>query len=132
MTSHTGSCRCGAVRATASAEPFWRSYCHCRDCRKQTGAPMMSFVGFRNEELAWSGSPQIWRSGRVERSFCGACGSQIGYRDDNLPGETYLYLGFMDAPENHPPTLHAFEARRLPFLHLADDLPRFPGFSIER
>lgn len=129
---HKGSCRCGAVRLKASAGPFWRSYCHCRDCRKQTGAPVTAFVGFRDDELAWAGELQSWRSGRVERSFCGICGSQIGYRDDDLPGETYLYLGFMDEQEAYPPTLHAFESRRLPFLNIADDLPRFAGFSIER
>lgn len=129
---HTGSCRCGLIGAEARVDPFLCSYCHCRDCRKQTGAPVMAFVGFREHDLTWHGKPQTWRAGGVERSFCGHCGSQIGYRDDQLPGEVYLSLGFMDAPENYPPTLHAFEARRLPFLHLADDLPRFSGFSIER
>jgi hypothetical protein len=60
------------------------------------------------------------------------CGGQIGYRDDLLPGEVYLTLGFMDEPERYPPVLHAFDKRRLPFLHIADDLPRHDGFSIAR
>lgn len=129
---HTSSCRCGLIGAEARADPFLCSYCHCRDCRKQTGAPVMAFVGFREGDLAWLGQPQTWRAGGVERSFCGNCGSQIGYRDDQLPGEVYLSLGFMDTPEDYPPTLHAFESRRLPFLHLDDDLPRYAGFSIDR
>lgn len=130
--AHTGSCRCGLIAAESSAPPFWTSYCHCRDCRKQTGAPVMAFVGFREEDLTWHGEPKTWRAGGVTRSFCDHCGSQIGYRDDLLPGEIYLSLGFMDEPENYRPTLHAFEKRRLPFLHIADDLPRYDGFSIER
>ena len=78
-------------------------------------------------------APPFWQSYcRIERSFCGQCGSQIGYRDDHLPGNIYLSLGFMDEPENYPPTLHAFAGRKLPFLHLADDLPRYSGFSVER
>lgn len=92
----------------------------------------MAFVGFKEDELTWFGAPQIWRSGGIERSFCGHCGSQIGYRDDLLPNEVYLSIGFMDKPEAYPPSLHAFEKRRLPFLHIDDDLPRFDGFSIQR
>ncbi|MCO6049426.1 GFA family protein [Mesorhizobium sp. RP14(2022)] len=131
--THHGSCRCGAVRAEAQTAPFWRSYCHCRDCRKQSGAPVMAFVGFREEDLRWTGAaPQTWRNGQVERAFCGQCGSQIAYRDRKLPGEVYLSLGFMDLPEAYPPTLHAFATRALPFLSIADDLPRYDGFSIER
>ena len=84
---HTGSCRCGLIGAETAIEPFWVSYCHCRDCRKQTGAPVMAFVGFKEDDLAWHGTPQTWRAGGVARSFCGHCGSQIGYRDDKLPGE---------------------------------------------
>ncbi len=129
---HRASCRCGLIGAEAKVDPFQVSYCHCRDCRKQTGAPVMAFVGFHDGEVAWQGEPQRWRAGGVERAFCGSCGSQIGYRDEKLPGELYLTLGIMDEPERYPPTMHAFEMRRLPFLHLEDDLPRFDGFSIER
>jgi len=129
---HTGSCRCGLIAAESSTAPFWTSYCHCRDCRKQTGAPVMAFVGFKERDLTWHGTPHTWKAQGVERGFCAHCGSQIGYRDDKLPGEIYLSIGFMDEPENYPPTLHAFEKRRLPFLHIADDLPRHDGFSIDR
>ena len=129
---HTGSCRCGLISAEMRTEPFLRSYCHCRDCRKQTGAPLMAFVAWRETEIAWFGTPKTFRSGGVERSFCEHCGSQIGYRDDLLPGDLYFALGFMDEPERYPPTLHAFEKRRLPFVHMDDGLPHLDGFSVER
>ena len=130
--THSGACRCGLVSADMSAGPVFSSYCHCRDCRKQTGAPVMAFVGFRRADLTWHGEPKSWRAGGVERYFCDHCGSQIGYHDDRLPGEIYMTLGFMDHPEQYPPTMHAFEARRLPFLHITDDLPRFDGFTVSR
>ncbi|WP_245409833.1 GFA family protein [Pararhizobium haloflavum] len=130
--SHTGSCRCGVISADAHGEPFRRAYCHCRDCRKQTGAPVMAFVGFKDEDLTFFGEPQSYRFGGVERVFCGRCGSQIGYRDEELPGRIYLTLGFMDEPQNHPPAFHAFTKRQLPFVELADDLPHFDGFPPER
>ena len=131
--NHHGSCRCGLISVEASAAPIWQSYCHCRDCRKQTGAPVMAFVGFRADSIAWFGEPNSWRgAGGVTRMFCGHCGSQIGYTDDRLPGEIYLALGFMDEPESYPPTSHAFVERQLPFLHMTDELPRFDGFSVKR
>ena len=37
---HTGGCRCGAVRFEASADPHHVSYCHCKDCRRASGAPV--------------------------------------------------------------------------------------------
>ncbi len=129
---HAGACRCGLISAEMTAEPVLRLYCHCRDCRKQTGAPMMAFVVFNDSDVTWFGTPKTFRSGGVERSFCEHCGSQIGYRDDELPGEVYLALGFMDEPERYPPSFHAFEKRRLPFLHIADELPRHDGFSTQR
>lgn len=129
---HAGACRCGLISAEMTAEPVLRLYCHCRDCRKQTGAPMMAFVVFNDSDVTWFGTPKTFRSGGVERSFCEHCGSQIGYRDDELPGEVYLALGFMDEPERYPPSFHAFEKRRLSFLHIADELPRHDGFSTQR
>ena len=36
-SSHKGSCLCGAVRFTASGPLRGVIYCHCSQCRKQTG-----------------------------------------------------------------------------------------------
>ena len=131
--AHAGSCRCGAVRFSASAEPFWRSYCHCGDCRKQTGAPVSAFVGWREGECRFQGAARnVRRTGAIERSFCSDCGSPLDYRDDRLPGEVYVHLGLLDEPENFAPTPHAFESRRLAFLRISDGLPRFQEFSIRR
>jgi hypothetical protein len=132
MKQYSGSCRCGQISAEMTADPIWQSYCHCRDCRKQTGAPVMAFVGFRADAVTFRGGLCTWRTGDVERHFCVHCGSQIGYHDDKLPGETYLTLGFMDQPERCAPTMHAFEQRRLPFLIIDDHLPRYEGFSRPR
>lgn len=41
-------------------------------------------------------------------------------------------LGFLDEPERLTPAVHAFEHRRLPFLDIRDDLPRYDRCSIGR
>lgn len=128
-----GGCLCAAVRFAAHAGPIWRSYCHCGDCRRATGAPVAAFVGFPEEMTTFEGEARrSFRAGSIERSFCGRCGSPLTYRDEKLPGEVYVYLGVMNEPERFAPTLHAFESQRLPFLKIDDHLPRFERFSIER
>ena len=47
-----GGCRCGAIRLRA----YGRAdagiiYCHCRDCRKSSGAPVSPFAGYGSEQV---------------------------------------------------------------------------------
>ena len=44
-----GECRCGAVAFRARAEPTVVVYCHCRDCRRSSGAPISLWAGYRSE-----------------------------------------------------------------------------------
>ena len=130
---HTGGCRCGAVRFEASAEPHHISYCHCADCRRASGAPVFAFVGFMAGEVALQGDElRLYETDPVTRSFCGICGTPIAYLDRRLPDRVYFTLGAMDAPANYKPTLHAYVRHQLPFVHMPDGLPRYPGSSVPR
>jgi hypothetical protein len=133
QTLHTGSCRCGTVQFAVSAEPFHISYCHCADCRKASGAPVSTFVGFVAADVALEGaSLRVFENGPVKRSFCGTCGTPIAYADDRLANQIYFMLGAMDAPGNYKPTLHAYVREQLPFVHMPDGLQRFPRSSVTR
>ena len=44
---HTGHCHCGAVRYEVDAEPKWSALCHCADCRRHAGAPVVGWSAFR-------------------------------------------------------------------------------------
>ena len=131
----TGGCLCGAVRFRLDARPDWISYCHCRDCRKASGAPVVVFVGAAGAGVSFEGKaePAIHRSSpEVRRSFCPRCGSPIAYEDAGLPGMIYFFLGAFDEPESFPPRHHAFESQRLPWLRIDDGLPRHARFSATR
>ena len=133
MTLHTGSCRCGAIRFEADADPFYTGYCHCSDCRRATGAPMAAFVGFRTEHARFSGeTPSTYGTAPVSRSFCGTCGAPIAYFDARLPDQIFMMLGAMDEPKNYAPTVHGYISSALPFLHLDDDLPRMETNTVPR
>lgn len=68
----------------------------------------------------------------VLRSFCEKCGTFIGYADPGLPDEFYVSIGFMDAPEKFAPRAQAYWEMRLPFIVMADGLPRVNGYSRQR
>ena len=98
MTALVGGCLCGNVRYRADAGPLWLCHCHCSMCRKQTGSPIATYVGFPAGTVSWlAAEPTRYRSSKdVERSFCPTCGSTIGFHRAH---ETSLVVGSFDAPE---------------------------------
>ena len=80
------------------------SWCHCKDCRRQTGAPAVVWAGFRVEEVAFEGTPKRRRSSEhVVRSFCADCGTPITYEHDELAGEIYIHAGLFDEADRLVP-----------------------------
>lgn len=68
--------------------------------------------------------PPVSHAPGVTRWFCRACGAPLAATYDYLPGQIYVPLGVLDQAADLPPTLHSHAASRLPWLHIADDLPR--------
>lgn len=133
-SDQAGACFCGDIAAEIRGEPFWVCYDHDDDCRRAIGAPMAVWVGYRAEAVHWTrGEPKSFsKTPGITRTFCARCGSSIGYRDDGLPGELYLTVGFLDRPEAVVPQAHAFWRMRLPWLAFADSLPKLDDFSRRR
>jgi hypothetical protein len=45
MAGMTGSCGCGKVQYTVSADPIFTGICHCTSCRISTGSAYAILVG---------------------------------------------------------------------------------------
>ena len=129
-----GGCRCGAVKVRATGSPTVVLYCHCRDCRRSSGAPVSLFAGYRAEQVELPGGrPKGYESSPgVYRSFCGTCGTPISFEDERLPGETFLPVGIFDDPEAFEPEEHEWWSRRLRWFDVQDGLPRHEESSILR
>lgn len=136
MTS-TGGCACGAIRYAVSGEPFWVGHCHCESCRKHTGAPVVTFVGFKKTQVDFTkGERRIHGSSPgVGRSFCATCGTPLTWEgESNLPGRGEIvefYISTFDDPEAFTPTNHSWYDDRIAWFDTADDLPRFRGFDFD-
>ena len=126
MRIEPGHCFCGRIQALMHGEPFWICYDHDDDCRRAIGSPLTIWVGYRPEQFVLkSGYLKTFsKTPGIVRTFCGDCGTSIGYEDQGLPDELYICIGFMDAPERFPPQAHGFWQMRLPFIVMPDSLPR--------
>jgi hypothetical protein len=122
----TGRCLCGATRYRCTAAPLWQAHCHCESCRRATASPFTSFFGIANTAWEWTGAaPATYQSSPgTWRDFCPTCGTPMTYRSDRFPGETHFYAATLDRPEAYAPQVHVHTDEILPWVHLADGLPR--------
>ena len=126
----TGRCYCGATTIHAAQAPQTVAYCHCGDCRRVTGAPVAAFAAFAEGDVTVAPAGATVRANPgVARTFCPACGSPLTGRYDYLPGQVFVSLGLLDQAADLAPQLHAHAGTALPWLHLADDLPRVDASS---
>jgi hypothetical protein len=129
--TQTGRCLCGNIRFEAKGRRLWVAHCHCESCRRSTGAPVTTFVGFNKDQLTYThGERKFYESSPgVRRGFCADCGTPMTYEADRSPDEVHLYISTLDEPGAFQPQLHVFHAERIPWVELNDDLPRHSGFS---
>ncbi|MGH6860770.1 MAG: GFA family protein [Phyllobacterium sp.] len=130
----TAACFCGAIRAECRGEPFWINYDHDDDCRRAIGAPLTIWVGYRRKQfrLTEGKMKTFSKTPGVTRSFCGRCGTSIGYRDEGIAGDVWLTIGFFDHPERFRPSVHGYWAHKLPWIEFADTLPRVDTYTRDR
>ncbi|MCB1959568.1 MAG: GFA family protein [Rhodocyclaceae bacterium] len=129
--SYSGQCLCGAIRYQLSGEPKVVALCHCGDCRRSAGAPVVAWAMFHETALVViQGQPKtINSSGSAMRSFCADCGSGLFYRNEAiLPGLVDVQTATLDDPEALPPSVQIQMAERLKWMRDAHALPGFERF----
>ena len=127
--TYKGGCLCGRLRFEASGPPTRVTHCHCFACRRQSGAAVATFAGFRaGDGFRWSkGKAAVYQSSAtVKRSFCRRCGTPLAYEADHYESEIYLTIGAFDEPDRLPAGSHVHVAQKITWFDTADDLPRHP------
>lgn len=127
-----GRCHCGAIRYEMPAEVLHHALCHCADCRRHAGAPMVAWAMVPAGQLKVTGEPKVYRSSEHgRRHFCGACGTGLFYVNDAaLPGMVDIQTGTLDDPDALPAQAHIQVAERIAWMRTAHELPafeRYPG-----
>jgi hypothetical protein len=128
MTVFEGGCHCGAVRYSIDRRPTWSMICHCRSCRKVSGAPLMGWVTSAMAALTFTmGAPKAYASSPgVTRGFCGTCGAQLTYAREDEPDSMDIATASLDQPDQFPPSHHSWTEHDIKWMKAADALPRYP------
>ena len=127
----TGGCHCGAIRYALVGEPKFHALCHCSDCRRHAGAPMVGWAMYPEGALTVTrGAPQIYRSSEHgRRHFCPDCGTGLFYRNETiLPGMVDIQSATLDDPAAVPARIHVQVAERIPWMSDAHTLPAFERY----
>lgn len=127
----TGHCHCGAITYEVTGEPYYSALCHCDDCRRSAGAPMVGWTAFPAGGLSvLQGEPKIYTSSEHgRRHFCADCGTGLFYYNDAiLPGIADVQTATFDDPAEIPPQIHVQVAERIGWMENAHELPAFDRY----
>ncbi len=77
------------LRYAAEGNPAHTALCHCSDCRRSSGAPMVCWALFPTEIRQIQGMPVSYEpSPGTIRQFCGTCGTGLFYANEAIfPGQ---------------------------------------------
>ncbi|MBP2238195.1 hypothetical protein J2Z31_004722 [Sinorhizobium kostiense] len=123
---HQGSCLCGAVRFRTRGKLRELIFCHCSQCRKQTGLYYAATnVLDGNIEVEGADAVTWYRSSDdARRGFCRNCGSALFWKAEGLD-YTSILAGAFEKPTELEPGYHIFCADKGDYYEIRDDLPRF-------
>lgn len=127
-----GGCHCRQVRYQVDGPTAHVAICHCSDCRRHAGAPMVSWAAVKTDQLEVTGELATYHSSEHgRRQFCGRCGTGLFYTNDAvLPGLVDIQTGTLDDPDAMPPGAQIQTADRIEWVTRIGELPafeRYPG-----
>jgi hypothetical protein len=121
-----GGCHCGAVRFAVEGTPRRVALCHCADCRRCAGAPMVAWAVVKEDQFRLlRGTPATYASSEHgRRHFCAACGTPLTYTNAQwAPGEVDVQVATLDDPDALAPTEQVQTAERIGWMPTAHTLP---------
>lgn len=127
-----GGCHCGGVRIEVTGAPMRVGLCHCADCRRHAGAPMVAWAIVRQDqfELLKGTTVTYASSEHGRRHFCPTCGTGLYYTNDQVfEGLVDVQAAAMDDPDLFRPTEQIQIADRIGWMATAHELPmheRYP------
>ncbi|MEP2235149.1 MAG: GFA family protein [Alteripontixanthobacter sp.] len=126
----SGGCHCGAIRYEISGDVLNHALCHCIDCRRTSGAPMVGWAMVPDTALTVTGETSVYASSEdARRHFCIQCGTGLFYSNAAmLPGLVDVQSATLDEPEHLPAQAHIQVAERIGWMAEAHHLPMFERY----
>ncbi len=127
--NYKGSCLCGGVTFSVTAFSEKAANCYCSMCRKFHGAAFGTLVEV--EGLTWLSGRSLLKDytapNGTTRTFCGECGSSIGFREEGAAFEE-MELAIACFDEAIPVNIDAqiYTRYKNNWCELQGNLPAFP------
>jgi hypothetical protein len=122
-----GQCHCGQVHYEMPEEVARHTLCHCTDCRRHVGAPVVAWAVVPTDKIVITGDLTTYNSSEHgRRLFCSRCGTNLFYTNQEiLPGMIDVLSATLDDPSQIVPTAQYQTAERIPWMETINDLPTF-------
>lgn len=130
-----GGCHCGNIRYEVLGEAITHALCHCSDCRRHSGAPMVGWTMYPAAAVKIKkGILKIYNSSENgRRHFCRDCGTGIFYFNEKiLPGIVDIQSATYDNPNLVPARAHIQVAERIEWMKEAHHLPEFERYPPQK
>lgn len=123
---HTGSCLCGAVTFTVDGPLRQITFCHCGQCRRQTGFYYASTNAAADDVTIGGEENVTWyhSSDTGRRGFCRICGSALFWKAEGR-SEISILAGSLDLPTRLAAGYHIYCADKGDFYEIDDGLPEY-------
>jgi hypothetical protein len=127
MNPIEGGCLCGSTRYRITGDPVATSICHCRSCRRASGAPSVAWVVVPAESFSFvAGPPATFRSSAaVSRTFCPRCGTPLTYRHDDDVDTIDVTTATLDEPDRFAPMREIWLDHKLAWSAVDPALPHY-------
>jgi hypothetical protein len=124
--TNTGSCLCGAVTFRTHGRLRGVVYCHCSQCRKQSGH-FFAATNVADDCIEVTGADMItWyaASSKARRGFCRNCGSALFWKHNELDYVSVL-AGAFNRPTGLEAVCHIYVEDKGDYYRIDDGLPQF-------
>lgn len=125
----TGRCLCGDVTFRGLGAPKGVHCCHCRDCARWNGGPLMAVEFTGGLEIS---GPVRWfaSSDWAERGSCGRCGSALFWRMQDGSVSNVAVGAFDDQTLFPGIASHIFVDSQPAYYAFADTAPRLTAAEV--
>ena len=121
-----GGCLCGGLRYRLEETPTDTNDCHCIDCRRSSGAPLVTWGCVHRVKLTIAKGEvrRIPHAQRV-RSFAACCGTHVFFEDAADSETVDVTIASLDDPGPFAPEITIWTEDRLPWVALHPSRPAY-------
>ena len=126
-----GKCHCGQIEFDIPRHVAFSTVCHCKDCRGQSGAPILAWAMVPKGAVTIKGVPKVYSSSENgRRSFCPSCGTGLFFTNAPLEqmGMMQVRIAALDDPNAIKPKAQVQTAERVGWVEFLSQIPGFDRF----